>query len=849
MSRGAARLGRRNPLGATIKREHDPPMVAELTETFDTADSDILGPLLSWRELTGDIDVVSNEASSASNLARAVALHKLTSADMWAQARVTTSEEANFARCNLAVRAVLADNANVDFYVFQMDFEGNIVRFFRTLDGTSTQIAATGAGEVPLVAGTYYTAKVEVRDVEDVLEATFEEGADEGILSASSTGIDTVSVAAVGNAVYDSAHPHSGSLGVRLSSAAQSGGNYLEWQTSMVATDEAWQRVYGYFTAAPPANLDYLGFYTNAAGHVARVRVNTDRSVSIVDSTNTVHATSATQLPLDAPFRLEFRGKIGAGTGEIECRIFTGGDLENPVSTPTETISTTTAQNGTTQINRARAGFNGHGVVTYTHWLDDWRTSVRGWLGPTGTVHPFLAPKLIGYIDGKRVLQYVDRDVTAHYVAGYRNRYAGFALQKSVTGTARLDDWHANTVFRTEAAGHGRARARGTATQLAIVTRSAQGRARARAQATSTNIVTRTAVGRSRARARATSLAIVPQAAVGRAKGRATATGTVFTPAVTVNASGHGRSRARATATLTRIIPATAAGRARARAHATDLAIVTRTAVGRARARAVATRLHIVLRAAQGRGKAFARATLLRIQQATAAGRSRARARATSLAIVTRSAVGRGKARSQATSTVTVMARAHGRSRARSQVNAQVVIAGVVNASAHGRAKARGTAALQPITTQASARGRAKARGTATATVIGQVRLASAHGRGKARSRATATVLVVAAPASGRAKAWARATPAQLTVMARAHGRARTRALAVGGLVIQLAPARGRARAWARAGVQVSLPTVIALVGRYNPTVTAVGRYDAAVQLVAVVPQDELVLAGRPGGE
>ena len=44
---------------------------ATITESFDTADSDTLGPNLTWTELTGDWDIVSNEAALQTTATRA----------------------------------------------------------------------------------------------------------------------------------------------------------------------------------------------------------------------------------------------------------------------------------------------------------------------------------------------------------------------------------------------------------------------------------------------------------------------------------------------------------------------------------------------------------------------------------------------------------------------------------------------------------------------------------------------------------------------------------------------------------------------------------------------------------
>lgn len=65
------------------------------TESFNTADSDTLGPDLSWTETAGDIDVVSNAAAPGSTAGHhnARADSNLTSSDMYAQVTATMTGE------------------------------------------------------------------------------------------------------------------------------------------------------------------------------------------------------------------------------------------------------------------------------------------------------------------------------------------------------------------------------------------------------------------------------------------------------------------------------------------------------------------------------------------------------------------------------------------------------------------------------------------------------------------------------------------------------------------------------------------------------------------------------------
>ena len=67
-----------------------------ITESFDTADSDTLGPDLTWTEVLGDIDIVSNEAATGTaTLSRARAEHDLSSDDQRMQMFLTAATHNN----------------------------------------------------------------------------------------------------------------------------------------------------------------------------------------------------------------------------------------------------------------------------------------------------------------------------------------------------------------------------------------------------------------------------------------------------------------------------------------------------------------------------------------------------------------------------------------------------------------------------------------------------------------------------------------------------------------------------------------------------------------------------------
>ena len=130
---------------------------ATITESFNTADSDILGPDLTWTELGGDIDVVSNEARTTvvNTTCRARADTDLATDDHYAQAVVGASEETAGANVGLIFRK--DSTATLTHYEARASFDLNQLRLISVVAGTATSIG--GPWTYTLTAGTTYTLK------------------------------------------------------------------------------------------------------------------------------------------------------------------------------------------------------------------------------------------------------------------------------------------------------------------------------------------------------------------------------------------------------------------------------------------------------------------------------------------------------------------------------------------------------------------------------------------------------------------------------------------------------------------------------------------------------------------
>jgi hypothetical protein len=123
--------------GATFRPKRP---ATSYSESFNTADSDTLGPDLTWSEVIGDFDVVSNRAStSTTGFAEARAQHDVSSADHFAQVQVyqtSTSGGDN----HLAAPAARFSSAARTFYSFAWFYSG--LYLYKTVAGTYSIIGS-----------------------------------------------------------------------------------------------------------------------------------------------------------------------------------------------------------------------------------------------------------------------------------------------------------------------------------------------------------------------------------------------------------------------------------------------------------------------------------------------------------------------------------------------------------------------------------------------------------------------------------------------------------------------------------------------------------------------------------
>lgn len=125
-------------------------------ESFNTADGDTLGPDLTWTEVTGDIDIVSNKAQSVTNAVSVVARanHDLSSANHYVQATVSMSNEG--AASDPSIMARKDSSGTLTFMSMHIRGDTDTVTIYKVVADAYTALVAVG---MAVAASTDYVCK------------------------------------------------------------------------------------------------------------------------------------------------------------------------------------------------------------------------------------------------------------------------------------------------------------------------------------------------------------------------------------------------------------------------------------------------------------------------------------------------------------------------------------------------------------------------------------------------------------------------------------------------------------------------------------------------------------------
>lgn len=143
-----------------VPKERPVPHETTITESFNTADSDTLGPDLSWTELQGDFDIVSNVAElqsiagSYGGIARADS--DLSSDDHYVESTIHSNGAATFRFLMQIARK--NSSTTLTYYIAYYRYSANNCQIYRSSSGSLTSVV--GPTSRTLTDGTAYTARL-----------------------------------------------------------------------------------------------------------------------------------------------------------------------------------------------------------------------------------------------------------------------------------------------------------------------------------------------------------------------------------------------------------------------------------------------------------------------------------------------------------------------------------------------------------------------------------------------------------------------------------------------------------------------------------------------------------------
>lgn len=215
----------------------------------------------------------------------------------------------------------------------------------------------------------------------------------------SATPWDAVVIGTGASVKYDTTHVHGGSLAAKIAIAATAGASHLDWQSAHLGTlntnDVGYFRAYFYLPGGNPAAAWTLVVGRQATNTPYRIRINTSGKIEILDSTNTVKATSTTSVPASAGWvRIEWQVTQNSTVGGVVARLyFTNADAAS--GSQDETVGTAGSYNTLSSSDSVWLGQTVSGPTNVSLWIDDVATSPTTWIGPTAAVAAAFVPQIL----------------------------------------------------------------------------------------------------------------------------------------------------------------------------------------------------------------------------------------------------------------------------------------------------------------------------------------------------------------------------------------------------------------------------------------------------------------------
>lgn len=219
------------------------------------------------------------------------------------------------------------------------------------------------------------------------LSNTFEGGTNGTSVSNSNSGggsgdvFDGVSIPASSTLTFTTTAAMNGALGMTATTTAANLAPYAQWSNIVAATRQV--MAFSFKMPALPTSTTYIAVFRNATGVAATVGINDTGRLSIYNTTGAqVTATEMTNpLVVNTAYRIEMAVNPGTTTSTGSATL-----AYYPLasSTATQSLSTTTSNFGSAEIDKARFGRVAASAWVGSVHFDDVRVKdlASGWIGP-----------------------------------------------------------------------------------------------------------------------------------------------------------------------------------------------------------------------------------------------------------------------------------------------------------------------------------------------------------------------------------------------------------------------------------------------------------------------------------
>jgi hypothetical protein len=219
-----------------------------------------------------------------------------------------------------------------------------------------------------------------------VISSDFETGVVGNTISTADAGSptawDIVTISAGGTLTYDNTYAASGRLSAKCVQAGTPGQVGVRWNAPFGTQTDHYGRVYLYAQSYPSTFVRPVSALSGASTG-AFLRLNNLGQLQILDSTNTLLATTTAAIILNQWVRAEWHMIHSATVGQIEAKLF-----NNPYSAvATETITSAANLNTLASADRIAFGHFGDSPAGYTFWVDSPIAAAAIYPGPIPTMN------------------------------------------------------------------------------------------------------------------------------------------------------------------------------------------------------------------------------------------------------------------------------------------------------------------------------------------------------------------------------------------------------------------------------------------------------------------------------